>query len=92
MKKNGFTLIELLVTITIFGVITVMALPSVRQIQSNNKVKKYEAYSLSLQKAAKAYIDSYEEDVFLRGSDEVCGRITYQKLIDKKLINNSIDN
>ena len=86
MKKNGFTLIELLVTITIFGVITVMALPSVRQIQSNNKVKKYEAYSLSLQKAAKAYIDSYEEDVFLRGSDEVCGRITYQKLLDKKLI------
>ncbi len=65
-KKNnkGFTLVELLVAITIMGIITALALPEVRRIQANNKNKKYETYSKSLESAAKLYVDSHSTDLF----------------------------
>lgn len=66
MRKNnkGFTLIEVLVAITIMGIITVMALPGVQQLQSKNREKKFEKYGESLVSSTKLYVDSNEEDIF----------------------------
>ncbi len=66
MRKNnkGFTLIEVLVAITIMGIITVMALPGVQQLQSKNRERKFEKYGESLVSSAKLYVDSNEEDIF----------------------------
>ena len=51
MKNKGFTLIELLVAITIMGIIVLMALPSVRRVQLDNKEQKYVAYEKTLKTA-----------------------------------------
>lgn len=66
MRKNnkGFTLIEVLVAITIMGIITVMALPGVQQLQSRNRERKFEKYGESLVSSTKLYVDSNEEDIF----------------------------
>lgn len=66
MRKNnkGFTLIEVLVAITIMGIITVMALPGVQQLQSKNRERKFEKYGESLVSSTKLYVDSNEEDIF----------------------------
>ena len=82
---KGFTLIYVLVAITIMGIITVMALPGVQQLQSRNRERKYEKYGESLVSSAKLYVDSNEEDIFgyaLSG----CVDITYKELETKALV------
>ena len=86
MNKKGFTLVELVVTVAVLSVLTLIALPSVRRIQASNRVKKYESYSQSIESAAKAYVDSYSEDLFDDRLDDDCATITYEDLKDKKLI------
>ena len=93
MNKKGYTLIELLVTITIIGIISLMSMPSVRRVQATNRTKKYESYSEAVEKAAKAYVDSYKEDIFkdeeVNPEEQICNKIKLTDLIDKKLIKNS---
>ena len=93
MNKKGYTLIELLVAITIIGIISLIALPSIRRIQSTNRYKKYESYSQVIEKAAKAYVDSYKEDIFKDDDDnpdeQICNKITLRELINKKLVKDS---
>lgn len=85
--KRGFTLIELLVVITIMGIITVLALPGVQQLQARNQNKKFESYSDTLEDAGKLYVDSYSEDMFgLTGNG--CYDISFQDLSAKTLIKN----
>lgn len=85
VNKKGFTLIELIVAITILGIITVLALPSIRNIQEKNSTKKYETYQKSLISSAKLYVDSYSEDMF-GVNKSGCYDISYGELKDKKLV------
>ena len=84
-NQHGFTLIELLVVIVIIGIITVLALPGVQQLQARNRNKKYETYSDTLESAGKLYTDSYADDMFgMTGNG--CFDIHYEELIGKALI------
>ena len=65
-NRKGFTLIELLVTITIIGIIMIMTLPAIHNLQRENQKKKFDDYERAVLEAAKAYEDQYEEDLFGR--------------------------
>ncbi len=41
MNKKGFTMVELLAAVAILGLLTVMAFPTMRALQSRNDQKKY---------------------------------------------------
>ena len=84
-NRRGFTLIELLVTITIIGIIMLMILPAITNLQRENQEKKFKDYERAVLEAAKAYEDQYEEDLFGRYS-EGCAYIDYKNLVDKKLL------
>lgn len=84
-NKYGFTLVELIVVIVILGVILVMALPQISNIQQENKNKKYDSYKEAIEAAAKVYIDTHEEDLF--GNQTTgCYTITYTMLKNDNLI------
>lgn len=85
-NKKGFTLIELLVVITIMGIITILALPGVQQIQNRNRNKKYEAYADTIESAGKLYTDAYADDMFGMEGGSGCAMITYADLKGKSLI------
>ena len=84
-NRKGFTLIELLVTITIIGIIMIMTLPAIHNLQRENQKKKFDNYERAVLEAAKAYEDQYEEDLFGR-SDTGCASINYEDLVNKKLL------
>ena len=84
-NRKGFTLIELLVTITIIGIIMIMTLPAIHNLQRENQKKKFDDYERAVLEAAKAYEDQYEEDLFGR-SDTGCASINYVDLVNKKLL------
>ena len=85
MKNKGFTIVELIVAVAILGVLTIIAIPSVKTIQDNNKDSKYIAYHKAIKTASKAYVDAYDEDLF--GSiNSGCAKVPYSKLKEKELI------
>ncbi len=84
-NSKGFTLIELLVAITIIGIITVLALPGVSQLQARNRDKKFESYADRLMDAGKLYVDAYADDLFGTVGDG-CADISYLELSSKSLI------
>ena len=86
-NKKGFTLVELLVVITIIGIITVLALPGVQQLQARNRNKKFETYANRMEDASKLYVDSYSDDLFGITGDG-CYDISYKDLKSKSLIKN----
>ncbi len=86
-NKNGFTLVELVVAIAILGVITLMAIPTIKSVQKTNSKTKYEAYDKSLTAAGKAYTDSYGEDLF-GATNTGCAVIKYSDLKERDMIQN----
>ena len=83
--RRGFTLIELLVAITIIGIIMIMTLPAIHNLQRKNQEKKFDDYERTVLEAAKVYEDQYEEDLFGR-SDTGCAHIDFNSLVQKKLL------
>ena len=85
MKKNGYTLIELVVAIAILGVILIISIPIIRNIQNSNKDTKFKVYEKAINVAGKAYNDSYNEDLF-GITNTGCAIISYNALKSKNLI------
>ena len=83
--RKGFTLIELLVAITIIGIIMLMVLPAITNLQRENQEKKFSDYERTVLEAAKAYEDQYEEDLYGRNSDG-CAAIKFSSLVNTKLL------
>ena len=90
-KKRGFTLVEVIVTITILGVVTLVALPVITGLKSQFDTSKFKVYQSSLESAGKLFVDANLEDVF--GNEESgCAEITYTSLVEKRLLEDiSID-
>lgn len=83
--EKGFTLVELLVAISILGIILVIAIPQVINIQSENKNTKYEKYADTIMASGKLYTDSYAKDMF-GNNPSGCQIITYKDLKAKNLV------
>ena len=79
MKNNGFTLVEVIVTITIIGIVTLVALPVINVISNNLDTHKEKVCLESITTGAKLYIDSHLEDEF-GYQDEGCVLLTYDKI------------
>ena len=90
-NNKGFTLVELLVTISILGIVSVMAMPIIRNIVEANNMKKFITYKDSVESSAKLYVDSYSEDLFGKNKSG-CAYITYDQMKDKNLIKNIQEN
>ena len=84
-NRNGFTLVELIVVIAILGVILVLALPQVSQLQTANKNKKFYAYKDTITSASKIFVDSHKTDLY-GNKDSGCVTIYYSDLIGDNLI------
>ena len=84
-NKKGFTLVELLVAISILGLIMILAIPQLSNIQASNKKTKYVKYAESMLTSAKLYTDSYTEDM-LGNNKSGCVDIPYSELKDKDLL------
>ena len=84
-KKRGFTMVELVVAIAILGVLTLIALPTIRAIQANNKKAKFVAYEKSIAASSKLYVDSYGEDLYGRNHTG-CAIILYKDLKERDLV------
>ena len=84
-KTKGFTLVELLVAISIMGIILIIALPQISNIQQNNKTTKYKKYAESMLSSGKLYTDAYTEDMF-GNNQSGCVDITYNEMKEKDLL------
>ena len=92
LNSKGFTLVELLVAITILGIVLVIALPQVSNLQTENAKTKYKKYAESVVSSAKLYTDSYSKDMFGNNSSG-CYDIPYSALSAKSLVKDiKIDN
>lgn len=88
LGKNGFTLVEVLVTMSILGIISVISLPLISNISHELNEKKCDTLKEALISSAKLYVDSYKEDLF-GNQKSGCAEITYQTLLEKKLMQES---
>ena len=84
-NKNGFTLVELLVAVSILGIILVIALPQLSNIQNANKQTKYRKYAETLMSSGKLYTDAYAEDMF-GNNNSGCVDISYNDMKEKDLL------
>ena len=84
INNKGFTLVEVLVTITIMGLISILALPEVQQLQAKNRLQKFITYGDTLKDSAKLYVDSNSPDLFGYATTG-CADIPFSELKAKTL-------
>ena len=75
----------MITTITILGVVSVVALPIINNVSDNSTRRKFEMYEESLLSAAKLYVDQSEADLF-GDADDGCASIGFSEVTDKDLI------
>ncbi len=85
LSTKAFTLVELLVAITILGIILVIAIPQVMNLQNSNRDTKYKKYAESMISSGKLYTDSHKKDMF-GNSSSGCYDITYKELVEQNLL------
>ena len=78
-------MVELIVAIAILVVLTLIALPTIRAIQANNKKTKFVAYEKSIAASSKLFVDSYGEDLYGRNHTG-CAIILYKDLKERDLV------
>lgn len=85
LNQIGFSLSEVLVTIVILGIVSLISIPIIRNVQASSQEKKYIDYGASMISAAKLYNDSYSEDLFGRRISG-CEIVDYSRLVEKNLL------
>lgn len=90
MKKikkynRGFTLVEMITTVTILGVVSLIALPVISNVSASFTTQKFENYSSALLAAGKLYADQSMEDLF-GDADDGCVDVSFSEIINKNLI------
>ena len=83
--SRGFTLVEMITTITILGIVSLIALPVISNVSDSFTIQKFESYEESLRTAAKLYVDQNQDDLF-GYSDDGCTDIGFSELNSKSLI------
>ena len=83
--NKGFTLVEMITTITILGVVSLIALPVISNVSSGFTTQKFENYEEALITATKLYVDQNHDDIF-GYSDDGCTDIGFSELNSKSLI------
>ena len=58
-KKNGFTLVEILITITIIGLIALIVIPTVNNINKKALEKSKQIFYSNIKSAALSYADEF---------------------------------
>ena len=81
--SKAFTLMEMLVVIAIIGIILIIVIPSVSTVLNNRNKKLYQTHMLTVEAAAKTYVDQYEGQ--LVELDKECFNIDYSLLLKENL-------
>ena len=85
LYKKGFTLVEMVVTITILGVVSLIALPIISNITSNFSKEKTNMCISSIESSFKLYMDNKAEDEF--GSQTLgCVEYSYEDAIKDGMV------
>lgn len=80
MKNKGFSLVELLVTISIIGILSLIAFPLVNNLIQKNQRQRYDNYKKLIEQVSKKYMDDMG---FLVSG---CYEISYQSLEEEGLL------
>ncbi len=88
MNSKGFTLVELLIVIAIIGLITIIVMPSLIDIQQEQKNAKYTTYEKTIVEVAKLYTDQLKDDI---GGEHGCFTIDHFDLLGTGLIDDLVD-
>ena len=62
-KKNGFTLVEILITITIIGLIALIVIPTVNNINKKALEKSKQIFYSNIKSAALSYADEFANNI-----------------------------
>ncbi len=89
--KKGFTLIEIIVVVVIIAILTLIAVPTVKTILNNSKVKSHDLVVITIQDAAKAYFYenyyTYESDLLANGYVDISiATLQYNNYLDSNVI------
>ncbi len=88
MNKKGFTLVELLVVIVIIGILSIIVVPSVMNINKNVNNRLYEEKTENIVSAAVLYANNHEE--LFNGTTEAV--VYVQTLVDEGMFTADIKN